>query len=183
MTKFLPLFLCFFALGSSVPNVDPWGRTKKQPDHVGIEKEIVAFEIMYDFEARIRGIKFKTPVTIVVSSFKMKKGKGTVVGLCTYGKNFREIDINMQYWHKSTWMTKRTLIYHEMTHCFCGRFHTWSGGEYPDAEKMPKAPLQVGLLGDGCPASIMYPIVVSDDCVAKHWDMYDSEMFDGCNPY
>lgn len=189
MRKVSAVFLCFFIIGSIVPKVNPWHKPKTKPQHVGIDKEILAFKKMYAIDAAINGIKFKTPVTIGFNSIKHKKGKPTVIGLCTYGNNFREIDVDIKYWKESSWKSKRTLIYHEMTHCFCGRLHTFRDGTYPEAEeieKMGKAPFSMltpGYLQDGCPASIMYPYILSDECVDRHWEMYDSEMFEGCNPY
>lgn len=190
MRVFLPLFLCFFVLGSAVPTVNYWGHVKTKPDHVGIDDELRGFETIYKVEAAVHGIKFKTPVTIGFSNIKGKKGKGTIVGLCTYGKNFREIDVDVDFWNKSTWKTKRTLIYHEMTHCMCSRLHTWQNGEYPevdsDIEVIIDRPFYKdppGMLSDDCPASIMYPYVVSDECVDKHWSYYQNEMFEKCSPY
>jgi hypothetical protein len=186
MSKFSAVFLCFLVIGSSMPKVNPFHKPKIKPDQVGIDKEILVFEKMYALDAAMRGIKFKKHVTIGFSLIKKKKGKGTVVGLCTYGKKFREIDVDSQYWHESTWTSKRSLIYHEMTHCFCGRGHTFNDGIYPEADDLPKGPffmIEPGYLQDGCPMSIMYPYILSDECVAKHWEMYDQEMFESCYPY
>lgn len=190
MSRFFPVFLCGLVFGSAVTSINPWNKTKTKPDHVGIVKEIQGFETMYSLEASLHGIYFKNHVSIGFSLIKNRKGKGTVVGLCTYGKKFREIDVDLKYWNESTWTTKRTLIYHEMTHCFCGRLHTFKNGIldefYPDAEDIKPGPfymIQPGYLADGCPMSIMYPYVLGDDCVKSHWDLYDNEMFEGCSPY
>lgn len=176
-----------------MPKINDSHKAKTSPVHVGIDTEILAFEISYVGDAASHGIKFKKPVTMGFSEIKWKKGKGTVVGLCTYGKNFREIDIDPKYWAESSWETKRTLIYHEMTHCLCGRYHTWKDGTYPEADSdmelmrdmgpKPFYKRPPGFLDDECAASIMYPYVLSDECIAKHWPYYDSEMFEGCKPY
>jgi len=189
MRKFSAVFLCFLIIGSIVAKVNPWHKPKTKPQHIGIDKEILSFRQMYALDAATNGITFSKPVTIGFNSIKRQKGKPTVIGLCTYGKNFREIDVDIKYWKESTWTSKRTLIYHEMTHCFCGRLHNFRGGTYPESDEIEKMGMakfymvQPGYLADGCPMSIMYPYVLSDDCVNKHWDMYDDEMFDDCNPY
>lgn len=193
MRKFLSAFLWSLIVGSAVPKIKDHNRAKTAPEHVGIAQEIYGFETMYVFDAMIHGLKFKSPVTMGFTTRKMKVGNETVVGLCTYGKNFREIDIDLKYWNESTWTTKRTLIYHEMTHCLCTRFHTYKNGTYPEIDstfkkiiarvQMPFYKNPPGFYPDKCPLSIMYPYVVSDECIAKHWPEYENEMFEGCNPY
>lgn len=172
---------------------EKWEHLKTKPEYTGIAKEIQQFSMLYTFDATVKNIKFTNRVTMGFTSIKIKRGRETFVGLCTYGKNFREIDIDLDYWDKSTWTTRRSLVYHEMNHCLCGRGHTWSGGTYPEIDHSPdKNPKKVteppnkkeaGLLDDGCPASIMYPYILNDECASKHWDLYSEEMFDGCDPY
>ena len=189
MRNFFTAFLCCFIIGQAIPRVNSW-KSKPSPDHAGIDDEIRSFEVMYRLDATANRIFFDKPVSIGFSSIKTKSKSEAVVGLCTYGANFREIDVDRNYWDKSTWITRRTLIYHEMIHCFCGRDHTFKGGTYPEADVMMKkkkntAPylMQPGYMADGCPMSIMYPYVLKDDCVSKHWDIYDKEMFEDCKPY
>ena|ERR1700677_1881457 len=193
MKRILPLFLCLFTFASTSPIKSSWDETKKKPDYIGIAQELRSYEIMYAIDAEIHGIKFKQPVTMGFKTTKMKLRKGSIVGLCTYGNYFREIDINQEYWDQSSWESKRTLIYHEMTHCMCGRQHTWRGGVYPEdgpdnelrfrENRLKFYELPKGFLPDQCPASIMYPYVVSDECAIKHWSFYEDEMFDDCVPY
>lgn len=178
-----------------------WEVTKTSPVHVGVEPEVAKYEMAYRTLALGHGIIFKKSVTMglnEIKSKKTKKGDWHVVGLCTRAPSFREVDADTKYWKESTETTRRTLIYHEMTHCFCTRGHDWSvGGVYPEIEyeksdvstALAKPPLKTaagsmsGMLSDGCPMSIMYPYVLNDKCALAHWPDYEREMFDRCEPY
>lgn len=193
MRVFLLIFLCLLTIGSTVPNITNWKDGKSGPDHIGIDQEFQGFKDMYVSEAMARGIKFTRPISIGFSKIGNDKTKDHPIGLCSYGYRWREIDIDVDYWNKSTWITKRSLLYHEMTHCFCEREHDWKDGVYPEVDSAlgalrerytePFWKLPPGFMDDGCPASIMYPRVLSDECAQKHWPYYDNEMFEYCRPY
>lgn len=136
-------------------------------------------------------IEFTENVTVGFSSIN----KNHVIGTCTYGKTFREITIDGPYWDQSSGATKVALLYHELTHCYCGRQHDFGDGTpYPEPSfkdafeefmsKQPNSPLRPkGYLDDSCPQSVMHPIVLSDECIQKHYDYYVKEMFERCDPY
>jgi hypothetical protein len=107
---------------------------------------------------------------------------------------FREIDIDNKYWATSSSAEKTTEMYHELTHCLCGRDHDFGKDQrYPEPETLeifvviknmcvektePK-----GLYEDGCPLSVMYPRILSGNCLSLHYNDYIKEMFDRCNPW
>lgn len=193
MRNFLLTLYCFCLVGMTVPTVDDWQISKKAPDHVGIDKELAPYDASYRNLALKNSIKFTKPVTIGFSRIKLLKDKKHVIGLCTYGKNFREIDIDIEYWKNASSISRRTLVYHEMTHCLCGRDHDWGEGTaYPDSitEKiiakiipLPFYKTPPGFMKDGCPLSVMHPYILSDGCAINHWSEYKKEMFNRCKPY
>ena len=144
-----------------------------------------------------KDIRFTKTVTIGFTKIYRK----TVIGLCHYGTDFREIDLDSTYWKNSTWMSKISLLYHELSHCYCKRDHDFGNGEKYvepanfDVRKIvnPTKPfysgdfcpveLAAGFLEDGCAKSIMYPVLISDNCFIKHYDYYVKEMFNRCTPY
>lgn len=118
---------------------------------------------------------------------------GAVVGLCTYGGYFREIDIDRTYWNHSTNGTKIALLYHELTHCYCNRGHDYGKDlKYPESEAARIARAiqwkleggeRPGYWDDGCPISLMYPVVVDNQCFRQHYAEYTKEIFDRCRPF
>lgn len=136
-------------------------------------------------------IKFDKNVSIGFS----KITKESVIGFCSYRPGFREIDLDGEYWDSAKWLTKVALLYHEMTHCYCGRNHDFGlGTMYPDGSlrwlidnllaRQPLTPLKPpGYLEDGCPQSIMHPIIIENSCFKKHYSYYVEEMFSRCEPY
>lgn len=120
-------------------------------------------------------------------------GTDNAVGLCTYGPDWHEIDIDSDFWNRHDSSERLALIFHELTHCYCNRDHDWGSGiMYLDTEKERIAEaeewqitggLKPGRFDDGCPYSLMYPIVVDSDCLLGHYSEYISEMFNRCRPY
>lgn len=139
--------------------------------------------------AKKQGIKFKKPLKV---SFTDLNEKNTI-GLCYSSNYFRKIEIDRKYWQSNTFMSRRTLIMHELTHCYCGRGHD------NNAKTKYREDLISGIIGksgwnyfmdngigyfrDRCPMSIMHPIVLSDYCSKKHFSHYEKEMFVGCIPW
>lgn len=139
--------------------------------------------------AKARNINFTHKVTVGFKKF----AEPDVVGLCTFGNTFREIDVDPGFWLSHGASAHVALIFHELTHCYCERTHDYGKDkEYPEAnsrrlelalEWAEKGGERPGYWDDGCPISLMYPIVVDDDCIAAHYKQYVDEMFDRCKPY
>lgn len=171
-------------------------KSKLRPEYRGIAKDAQPFVDVYRAEALLHGIIFKKDVTI---GFK-KINDGSVVGLCHLGsflREFREIDLDTDFWAPASQLTRENLINHEMTHCFCGRGHDWAEGKnYPETTNLNKILEKIlntlnyeerkadkGFFSDGCPMSIMFTSVLTDNCSMQHADHYKEEMFDRCQPY
>lgn len=147
-----------------------------------IDPEIKVIVDEYKALAKYYGIVFKNEVTIGFSDIK----RDGVVGICTYGFDFREIDLDRRYWKYQTWTSKLILTYHELDHCYCDRRHDYGREKnYPDASFFGILTRYSGegYMTDGCPLSLMHPIVMDDVCLNKHYSYYVKEMFDRCNPY
>lgn len=121
--------------------------------------------------------------------------KGQVIGYCSFNSRFREIDLDKDYWKRSSWLSKIALVYHELAHCYCERDHDFDDGEkYPEDTldkiidnilvKQPLTPLKPpGYLDDFCPKSIMHPTILDDYCFERHYAYYVKEMFARCEPW
>lgn len=136
-------------------------------------------------------IAFRETVTIGFSNITKDK----IIGTCTYGSNFREIDLDIEFWERSSWFSKLALVYHEMSHCYCHRMHDFDDGNpYPEGImgiyidfamiRQPLTPIQPpGYLYDNCPKSIMHPTILDSECFQKHYSYYVKEMFARCEPF
>lgn len=171
------LFLCLNLLHCS-------SLGKVIPEYRGVNPKVAPFVKEFKEIAQMQGITFKHEVTI---GFKNLRGTGTTIGLTTYGANFHEIDLDEPYWNNSTEITKKALLFHELTHAYCNRRHDWDGGtKYPEFEtwqkgKEPKEGHYSD--GSGCALSIMYPIILDDFCMLLHYSDYMVEMWSRCEPY
>lgn len=155
----------------------------------GRELQIITNEY-FKLSAR-NNIHFDRNVTMGFSKINSSK----VIGTCTFGSDFREIDIDSEYWKAAKWPTKVALVFHELTHCYCTRPHDFGDGTmYPDGSirwiiqrimlKQPFTPLRpAGFMDDNCPQSIMYPEVLSNTCFKKHYSYYVQEMFSRCKAW
>lgn len=72
------------------------------------------------------------------------------------------VSIDRSNWKTESIQTKTALIHHELGHCYCLIGHV-------EAE-----------LKDGCPDSIMNPLLPSEACLEKHWDRYIDDLKDRC---
>lgn len=164
-------------------------KIKLTPEHKGVDPRVQKYVDEYMLLSMQNNIQFYNKVTI---GFKKIKD-GNVIGICTYGGFFREIDIDIDYWNNSTKVEQMALIFHELTHCYCGRSHDYGENlEYPETEmariaralqwKIEGGP-RPGYWDDGCPFSLMYPVVVDDNCLLAHYAEYTAEMFDRCEPW
>jgi len=173
--------LLFFACGQ--PEV------KKQPDYAGIDKRAQKIHDEFVDLAKKQNIKFDKPVTIGFTHIK----RDDVAGQCTMSNQFREIDVDIDYWEHSTELRKRALLYHELGHCYCYRDHDYGKNKkYPEdvAKRIADAidyylgrSLPKGYYLDGCPQSLMYPSVIDDECYVFHHNQYVKEIFDRCIPW
>lgn len=163
---------------------------KHFPEWVGVDPRAVLIVKEYKELAKIQGIEFKNDVTIGFKSIK----ENNTIGLTTYGGKWREIDIDVDYWNKASNLSRYTLLFHELTHAYCKRSHNYGNGtEYPETEKARikeaiewqkregKKPGRYEQ--DSCPTSLMYPVVLDDQCMLKHYDDYIKEMFNRCIPW
>jgi len=113
----------------------------------------------------------------------------SVVGTCWPMGNFTEIDISKYAWERNhSSYYRKELIYHELGHCILGRNHsaiTKASGFVASIERFFfKIGLwqPMGYLADGCPASLMHPYMVGDDCFKDHYVYYIEELFANYNP-
>lgn len=121
------------------------------------------------------------------------KGKDTVViGMCFWNWGIlgakNRIEIDPAYWKQAGPFEKWNLIFHEMGHCVCNRVH-------PDLKEdagwfvrwlsgvgVQTVHSQDHYLHDGCPATIMHPYNISNECVHDHQRYYVEELFAECHP-
>lgn len=138
--------------------------------------------------ANYYGIHFRNKVSIGFSNIN----EGKIIGICTYGNSFREISLDTGYWERSSWNSKVALLFHELTHCFCGRDHDFDDGiPYPDGSiKYEIRKIFSGLISenngfmeDGCEKSIMAPIIISNRCFSAHYAYYIKEMLNRCEAW
>jgi hypothetical protein len=191
--KRLILLSFLFALGSCVaPSQHGDLKPKEKPEH-SIEITDPEIKVISDSYFDISK-RFNLGFSRKVSIGFTKIPKDNVIGLCTFGKDFREIDLDADFWNRASWPSKVALLYHEMTHCYCTREHDFDGGTmYPDGSlryildrftrNMPSPLKPEGYLDDGCPKSIMHPIIVDNYCFNKHYGYYIEEMFNRCDPW
>jgi hypothetical protein len=164
--------------------------SKSAPEYDSIPKALKPEVDGFLKLAKDRKITFKNQVTIGFTDIN----EGDVVGLCHYGGYFREVDIDRSYWKRATSLERLVLVRHELTHCYCQRGHDWGNGhvyELISPYFTVKSDLELpgpytrnnGFYEDGCPISIMYPSILSDDCTKAHFGDYEIEMLDNCRAY
>ena len=159
---------------------------KTEPEYHGVDPTLQPIVDQYLRISSDNNVVFSNQVTLGLKNIN----EGGAVGICNYGKNWREIDVDKGYWERSSEVTHYALLFHELTHCYCGRDHDY--GE----EKMYKTVKELrkeneagikhaggGFYEDNCPTSLMYPIVVDDECMIAHYKEYVKEMFNRCEPF
>ena len=110
-----------------------------------------------------------------------EKLKRPTIGKCNKISN--EIAIDITYWAFADEYKKLELIMHEFGHCVLNRYHT--GYKYNFFHDLPIQLgffKEMGLLYDGCPASIMHPYDILWYCFAKHKKYYIDELFGRQDP-
>ena len=150
------------------------------PNYKGVDQEAAPYVNEWLELAKLNGITFYNTVTVGFSNIE----RSEVIGECNYSYFFREIDLDQTYWKTFTKIRKTALLYHELTHCYCGRKHDYAVGKEYDNNERPWFPLKrEGFFLDGCPLSLMYPYVVEDSCFISHYAEYTKEMFNRCEPF
>lgn len=176
-TVFITLLLIISFSNCSCSNV------KLHPEYKGVDPKVQVLVNEYKDLAKKQGIVFDKEVTV---GFKYMGG-GTVIGRCTYGWGWREVDLDQWFWITSSDIVAKALLFHELTHAYCDREHDYSEGNYYPSPAEIDDPDYVipkdGYYPDKCPLSIMYPIIVDEDCLKKHLEDYEIEMFNRCSPY
>jgi len=164
---------------------------KHAPEYAGIDPNLQPLVDEYIDLAKKRRLAFKKHIT---AGFKVIDA-GRVIGLCTFSEKFREVDIDIPFWNKSEGPQRRILVFHELTHCLCGRGHDYGKDkDYPSdflgkmledfLFRVPfRSSVKPGFFADGCGMSIMTPEIASEDCIEEHEAEYLEEMFDRCEPY
>jgi len=135
---------------------------KFQGSHKAIDPEMKKY--VYDFSKEVKKLH---KVRIGFKDIKLKIGKGSIIGMCTFSVYplGPEIDIDIKYWKRATPLERRSLIYHELTHCYCNSlFHT------DDI-----------MSNDSCPVSIMYPSAFDEQCLKQYWYEYMVDLREICN--
>lgn len=188
---FLVFLLVFMFIVGTMTKVavEPPLKSKDKPEYTGVDPALQPLVNEYKSLAEKEGIKFTHEVSVGFTDIDHRD----IVGLCHYGKDFREIDIDLEYFNKITELQRKELVYHELTHCYCLRKHDFGEDRsYPEANdsKFDRSEkfrsifwITPGFFVDGCPTSIMYPYVLTNGCYEKHQEHYEKEMFERCQPY
>jgi hypothetical protein len=155
---------------------------KIAPEHKGVDPQLEHFVKKYKEFAAMQGIGFKHEVTVGFKNIN----DGATVGLTHYGNGWREIDIDAQYYKHITELSREALLFHELTHSYCERGHTYEHGKaWPEYDDWHGKDPKEGRYKDGtdCPLSLMFPVVLDDFCMLTHYTNYVTEMFQDCVPY
>lgn len=189
MRRILLLLMFGFGLGGLVvlglegcsPSI------KLRAEHTDIDPNLQPYVNEYKELARLHNVKFNHTVT---AGFKQDLGYFGAVGLTTTALTFREIDIKTNTWYDYSYISRMSLMYHELSHGMCERGHTYSDGVlYPNkvSPEVDTANLMIppvpGHYPDGCPLSLMAPFMVDDYCTLRYYSDYTAEMFKDCTPY
>lgn len=141
----------------------------------------------YQTLGRAHGVKFTHATFIGFDHIKEKN----VIGWCKYAEDSRTILIDANFYLRAPPDIRRTLIFHELTHCLCSRDHDYDKGQkyFPAIieqillKSYKFYDIRPGYYPDECPLSIMHPIIVENRCVQKHKAEYDEEMFHRCTAW
>jgi len=178
----------FILLGIFLALVPSPGIVKDHPDFHSIDTKAKPIYYKYIALAKRNHLVFHHTATIGFQPLHY----GNAIGVCYYFAN-REIQVDTGYWDNHSDTQKEILLFHELTHCYCGREHDWAKDKkYAETYTEKKIEFfKVILLGtkkpgywlDGCPMSIMHPSIISDECYETHHIRYLKEMFERCEAY
>lgn len=186
------LFVMAFILLSSLSCSSMPKLVKMKPEYKGIDPRVKTYYDEYVALAKLHNITFVRKITI---GFK-KINDGNAVGMCSINglAGFREIDIDTESWNDYPAEKRTDVIFHELTHCLCGRGHDFGKDKYypePNTLEIFTAVKNAcvekedpkGFYDDQCPLSLMHPNTLPPDCVTLHYPDYIKEMFDRCDPW
>ena len=177
---------------------------KLHPEYKGVDPKVQGLVNEYKELAKEHGIVFNKEVTIGFKNLSYGSSSGltkkisdadsdNIIGMCLHELGWREIDISKKYWDGASSISQETLIKHELTHCYCDRNHDYQGKiPYPDTYAKRQVELMEmiheqkplpGYYEDLCPRSIMYPKILEDYCVLRHYEDYIEEMFTDCEAW
>lgn len=177
------LFLSLLSV-SYRSNKNDFPKEKTKPSYTGVDPAMRKYVNEYIELAHQHNINFTKTVTVGFTHLH-----NNIIGLTTYQPTFREIDVDRVFWIISSNLSRKMLLFHELTHAYCTRGHDWgfgipytyqSMGWYIKDGRMLLAP---GYYSDGCPLSIMNPLLVNNTCAKRHYSDYINEMFQRCIPY
>lgn len=134
----------------------------------------------------------KKMVKNISVAFVDKMFLAETAGVCWWTLNGNEIEIENRHWRTRSDIGKMSLIYHEMGHCLCNRLHAvevypghWYSGIVNGLGKLLDSLGMIEHIGffesTGCPASLMYPAVISDYCLVVHYKEYMDEFYSKCD--
>ena len=178
--KSIIAFLFIFLLVTCKQTSEPADKPQVMPH----PQELIDIAVSYKKLALEHHIKFTKVTKVGFSNIE----QGRVIGLCEYYEHERHILIDLRYWRKASEMTKKILMFHELTHCLCTRDHDFENGQKymsPIVEDVLRKigviwGTQPGYFQDDCPKSIMHPVIIDDKCSEKYHDFYMKEMFNRC---
>lgn len=113
-SSFLILFVLSFLLSC----------TEEEPIQLEdtIDEELIVYFEQFALEAQIRGIEILWEEEALSAS--LTSIEEDAVGQClTYTGGVRKINIDREYWLKSSTVDKEFLVFHELGHCMLGRAH------------------------------------------------------------
>jgi hypothetical protein len=138
-------------------------------------------EFVEDYKKLMKGIVEEKVIDNV--KITMANLNPPAVGLCWHMENPRRIQLDTKSWKSYDYAKKEALILHELGHCVCNLDHVHFMGKYDVGSKAPEKSedrLNAGFLEDGCPTSLMHPIVLDSECYTKHRDHYRYELHLRC---
>lgn len=173
LTNFNIFLLILFVIALAQKNTSIVKNTKEAAPDV---KEFVE-----DYKKLMKGILDEKVVdSVKITMTDLPKPK---VGLCWPGQDPKKIQLDIRGWESYDHIKKEVLIFHELGHCTCGLDHNHFTGNYRKETGVPEKKedrLNSGFLEDGCPTSIMHPILISRECYARHRDHYRYELHLRC---
>lgn len=164
---------------------------KEAPEYTGVDAQLQPYVDEFFILTSGKQITFTEKVSVGFKNIK----HGRTIGLCTYSHNFREIDIDSEYFMEASLYSRKALIFHELAHCYCERDHDFGEGQnYPETilgiitENIknnipPLIARPQGYFDDFCPLSLMHPTIPSDWCLYQHFAYYQQEMLERCKPF
>ena len=94
-----------------------------------------------------------------------------------------KIQIDPEWWYRMGDYDHWSVLYHEIAHCGCGEDHPIEASQEWFFDFLHHLNVQAShapWLPDGCPKTLMYPIVVGQECIYRHEDEYVKELFRNC---